>query len=100
VKNFADSRLSMSNIFLDDRRQIITVTNFRDKDLGMEYFRKMMAAPGLSNFKTEAITSFIISVDNYPVFYQDKNVEEYLRFFPGKVYQIKPFRLEYYLILI
>jgi tetratricopeptide (TPR) repeat protein len=83
-ENFADSRLSMSNIFLDDRRQIITVTNFRDKDLGMDYFRKMMSAPGLRNFKTEAITSFIISVDNYPVFYQDKNIEEYLRFFRAR----------------
>ncbi len=78
---YPDRRLTMSNIFLDDRRQIITVTNFANKDAGMEYFRRIIAAPGLSNFNTEFITSFIISVDNYPVFYQDKNVDEYLRFF-------------------
>lgn len=84
TRNFPDGRLTMSNIFLDDRRQIITVTNFRDKNLGMEYFRKIVADPGLSIFNKEAIISFIISVDNYPVFYQDKNVDEYLRFFRAR----------------
>ncbi len=81
TENYPDSRLTMSNIFLDDRRQIITVTNFSNKNIGMEYFRRIVAAPALGNFKTEFITSFIISVDNYPVFYQDKDVDEYLRFF-------------------
>ncbi|MEE4177327.1 MAG: tetratricopeptide repeat protein [Bacteroides sp.] len=84
VENYPDSRLSMSNIFLDDRRQIITVTNFRDKNLGMDYFRKIVSAPGFSIFNADAITSFIISVDNYPIFYQDKDVDEYLRFFRAR----------------
>ena len=81
---YPGSRLTMSNIFLDDRRQIITVTNFRDKALGMDYFRKIIAAPGLSVFNSEALTSFIISVENYPIFYQDKDMEEYLRFFRAR----------------
>jgi len=81
TEQYPDRRLTMSNIFLDDRRQIITVTNFANKDAGMEYFRQIISAPGLSIFRPEFITSFIISVDNYPVFYQDKNVDEYLRFF-------------------
>lgn len=84
TQNYPDSRLTMSNIFLDDRRQIITVTNFSDRSLGMEYFRNIVSSPGLSNFRQEAIISFIISVDNYPILYQDKDVEEYLKFFKAR----------------
>src|SRR5690606_8674413 len=57
TQNYPDSRLTMSNIFLDDRRQIITVTNFSDRSLGMEYFRNIVSSPGLSNFRQEAIIS-------------------------------------------
>lgn len=84
TQNYPDSRLTMSNIFLDDRRQIITVTNFSGRSLGMEYFRNIVSSPGLSNFRQEAIISFIISVDNYPILYQDKDVEEYLKFFKAR----------------
>ena len=84
TQNYPDSRLTMSNIFLDDRRQIITVTNFSDRSLGMEYLRNIVSSPGLSNFRQEAIISFIISVDNYPILYQDKDVEEYLKFFKAR----------------
>lgn len=83
-EQYPDSRLTLSNIFLDDRRQIITVTNFKDKDTGMEYFRRLVSDPGIQNFTADAITSIIISVDNYPIFYQEKNLEEYLKFFRAR----------------
>lgn len=80
-EQYPNTRLTLSNIFLDDRRQIVTVTNFSDKNAGMEYFRRIMAHSGMQNFPAGAFSAFIISVDNYPIFYQEKNVDEYLRFF-------------------
>ena len=79
--NYPDSRLSASSIFLDDRRQIITVTNFANKVAGMEYFDKITDEDVLSGFPGDGFSAFIISVDNYPLFYQEKNLEEYLAFF-------------------
>lgn len=80
-EQYPDTRLTLSNIFLDDQRQIVTVTNFVNQNVGMEYYRRVMSHTGLQNFPDAAFSAFIISVDNYPVFYQEKNVNEYLRFF-------------------
>lgn len=79
--SFPDAGLSSSTIFLDDRRQLITVTNFADKAKGMDYYQKMLGAEGFSAFDQQALQGFVISVENYPSFYQEKNVDEYLRFF-------------------
>ncbi len=82
--NYGDRQLSASSIFLDDKQQIITVTNFSGKENGMEYYNKLMASEELAAFGKNNITGFIISVDNYPVFYQEKNLEEYKGFFRQK----------------
>ncbi len=79
--NFSDRQLSASSIFLDDRRQIITVTNFASKETGMVYYNTLMGSDELKVFDMDRLTGFIISVDNYPIFYQEKNLEEYHSFF-------------------
>ncbi len=80
-EHYPDTRLTLSNIFLDDQRQIVTITNFSNQNAGMEYFRRIMATQGMQSFPAGALSAFIISVDNYPIFYQEKNVDEYLTFF-------------------
>jgi tetratricopeptide (TPR) repeat protein len=80
-ENFSDRNFSMSNIFMDERNQLITMTNFVNKEQGMEYYRQIMASDGMNDFRQDAMKVFLISVDNYPVFYQEKNVEEYETFF-------------------
>jgi tetratricopeptide (TPR) repeat protein len=82
--NFGDRQLSASSIFLDEKQQIITVTNFSGKDNGMEYYNKLMESEELGVFDKNKITGFIISVDNYPVFYQEKNLDAYKSFFRQK----------------
>lgn len=78
---FAEENLSASSIFFDDRRQLITVTNFAGKIKGMEYYKAIMAHEGLAAFGAQSLKPFVISVENYPVFYQDKQIDEYLAFF-------------------
>lgn len=79
--SFSESGLSVSSVFLDDKRQVITVTNFPDKSKGMEYYTRLMAQEDLAAFNQQAFTGFLISVENYPVFYQEKNVDDYRAFF-------------------
>ncbi len=80
-KNFRDRRLITTNVFFDENRQIVTVSSFDNKTRGMQYFRVVEGDPGLKAFSTDAFAMFIISVDNYGTFYQNKNVGQYLRFF-------------------
>jgi len=81
IENFADQALTISNIFLDEERQLLTVTRFADKNTGMEYFGQLTAWSEMQRFSPEEVLPFIISVENYPIFYRDRLVEDYNRFF-------------------
>ncbi len=78
---FEDKELSTSNIFFETGKQLITVTNFPDMEAGMNYFRVLMESETFSAEQIAAIDAFIISVNNYPSFYQEKELEAYRYFF-------------------
>ncbi len=82
TKNFPASKLTISNIFLDNNRQIITVTHFENKTKGMLYYNTIKKNQDIfSKYSTEDYVQFVISVDNYPNMYKNKDVENYYAFF-------------------
>ncbi len=80
-ENFSDKELSVSNIHFEEGKQIITITNFANKELGMSYFQSLMESDTLTGEELSRMEAFVISVENYPLFYQDKKLDEYRRFF-------------------
>ncbi len=78
---FADSNLNMSTLFFDQTRQLITITNFPDADKALEYGDRMVSSLMEKEYDGQHIKGFAISVDNYPVFYQERKLDEYLEFF-------------------
>lgn len=80
-ENFAEMELSTSNIFFQERKQLITVTNFADKKNGMIYYNELNNSETFSEEQRLSMDAFIISVDNYPLLYQEKEVEAYRFFF-------------------
>ncbi len=82
--SFPERDLSLSNIFLDERRQITTITNFSDKEKGMEYYNAIINSETIGSYDPDALQGFIISVENYPIFYQERNLDDYLEFFKVK----------------
>ena len=82
TKYFSQTKLTISNVFLDDKRQIVTISNFKDKERAMVYYnavndeKEIFGSASLSGFN-----QFIISTENYPKFYRNKDVEQYLEFF-------------------
>ncbi len=81
---FPERTLTSSSIFLDEMRQLITVTNFENKEAGMAYHHAIMASEKYNSFNNQYVEAFLISVDNYPIFYQEKNPAEYERFFDSR----------------
>jgi hypothetical protein len=74
--------LTISSVLLDGQRQMITVSNFSNKDKALAYYR------GISNneyvfsgIPADAYSHFVVSADNYRIFYENKDTGEYLRFF-------------------
>lgn len=80
-EKFNDQDLSTSNIFFQEGKQLITVTNFVDKESGMTYYNEFKKSASFSEEQRLSMDAFIISVDNYPLLYQEKEIEAYRYFF-------------------
>lgn len=75
-------KLNTTNIFLNSNSQMITVSNFKDKEAGMTYYNSIDKNNDLSgNLNKLNANRFIISSGNYSTFYKQKDVESYLKFF-------------------
>jgi len=84
-QSFSLLNLSISSVFLDASHQLITVKPFNGKAKAMDYYNFMKNEKELYAVLTEGeYSSFIISAENYTVFYKDKNIEEYKSFFTQK----------------
>jgi len=62
---------------------MITVNNFYDALKAVDYYLSIKGSPYVYN-KLENVgdfSDFVISVENYPVFYKNKDTELYKRFF-------------------
>ncbi len=82
TKYFKTARLKINNIVYQGDIQIITVGNFENATKAQGYYESLIN----DNYVASQIDApeqsvFTISVDNYPIFYREKNMEEYYRFY-------------------
>ncbi len=80
-EKFSEKELSVSNIHFEEGKQLLTITNFANQELAMDYFQSLMESDALTGEEIGRMEAFVISVDNYPLFYQEKELEAYRRFF-------------------
>lgn len=79
---FGNKNLSVNSVYLDNTRQMLTISRFDNKEDGLRYYRYVNNNQNIqSYFSAGKAKHFIISVDDYSTFYQSKNVEKYLEFF-------------------
>lgn len=80
-ENFAENSLNMSTLFFDQGRQLLTITNFTDETNAVNYGNQLLEYFSEAGYEQQHYQGFAISVENYPVFYQDRILEEYLDFY-------------------
>jgi tetratricopeptide (TPR) repeat protein len=78
---FSDNNLNISTLFFDERRQLVTITNFPDAEKAKDYGEQLTDELIKREHDNEHYQGFIISVDNYPIFYQERKLDEYLEFY-------------------
>jgi tetratricopeptide (TPR) repeat protein len=82
AKFFRFKKLKTSNMLLNTEMHIILVKNFGDSSNGIDYFKSIRenisAIPALPK---EGYQQFIISAENFPVLYKEKEIDVYLAFF-------------------
>ena len=79
--NFRMYQLKLKNLMLNKDDALITIEKFEDVDQAINYQTSMFLTDYIfGGIDPEEYKVLIISVPNYPIFYQEKNVEEYLDF--------------------
>lgn len=72
----------IKSIFLDKENQIIMIKELDGDLLAINYYKALILNTGLlQTLNSHEYATFIISNDNFNLFYKDKNVETYLKFF-------------------
>ena len=81
-KYFRTQQLKINSIIFKDEMQMVTVGNFESGEKAMTFYESIEKNPYItSQFEGTNYDMMIISVDNYPIFYREKDVETYLKFF-------------------
>ncbi|MCX6278969.1 MAG: tetratricopeptide repeat protein [Bacteroidetes bacterium] len=82
--------LMVNSLVLDEGRQMITVNNFDNSSKALTYILGIRDSKYIFTKLQNAgeYYDFVISVENYPVFYRNKDITQYLRFFE-KYYPIQ-----------
>jgi tetratricopeptide (TPR) repeat protein len=82
AESFGLLDLHVSNVFLDATHQLVSVKTFNGKEKAMDYYEFMKGKKAAFEvLEPGTYQSFIISSENYTIFYKEKNIQEYEQFF-------------------
>lgn len=82
TKYFITQQLKINSIVFMNDIQMITVGNFESAERALNYYRAVLDSDYVNTqFQDAEKSIFTISVDNYPIFYREKNIEDYYKFF-------------------
>jgi len=81
-KYFSTKKYEIKTLFLDEKHEVLNVSRFENKTEAMDYLTAIENNQELlAKLQKASYKHFVISAANYPVFYQDKDVDKYLAFF-------------------
>ncbi len=82
AESFSTADIAISSIFLDITHQMVSVKSFDGKLKAMDYFNVINTKKDLfADLETGTYQKFVISAENYTIFYKDKNISDYEKFF-------------------
>jgi tetratricopeptide (TPR) repeat protein len=81
-KLYSSRKLTINTLFLDDKHEVLNVSRFENKDDALDYLLSIKNSQDIMDLlgKTE-FKQFVISATNYPIFYKNKDVEKYMKFY-------------------
>ena len=72
----------IKSVTINSQTQLITVKKFKGVDTAIDYYKSFnLNKDNLKTLNEKKYDSFLISEKNFVLFYQDKNVANYLAFF-------------------
>ena len=87
--HFSQLNLKTSHLVLNEEYALTFVSDLPDKKAAMDYFQTFTEnLPGMAALRNHKFDNFVITKENFDIFYRTKGLNEYLRFFE-KNYQTK-----------
>jgi outer membrane protein assembly factor BamD (BamD/ComL family) len=75
-------QLKTGTLSLNDRQSLVLVNKFQDKELAMQAYDVMAGEGGpLGQLARSGAKPFVITEDNFQIFFQTKRLDDYLAFF-------------------
>jgi tetratricopeptide (TPR) repeat protein len=82
VKYFRTISISTTDMLLDSTTQLVLVKTFPTKKQSLDYFNSFKTITEVfDDFKTIEKQQFLITPENFTLFYKEKNIPKYLKFF-------------------
>ena len=82
LDNFDEMNLRVENVELNGSHSLIVIKPFKDKNLSMDYYRKIMTEKEIyKDIDIENLDSFVITAGNLDILQKDKSTDRYLKFF-------------------
>lgn len=82
AESFSTKDLTIATIFLDINHQLLSVKKFVGKKDAMDYYNFFKEKKeAFASLEAGTFQTFIISAENYSIFYKDKNLKDYQEFF-------------------
>lgn len=87
-KYYSTEQLKINSIVFLDEIQMVTVGNFENVEKVMGYYESIGRNQYISSqLEGSTYETMVISVDNYPILYREKNIADYKAFFENKYLQ-------------
>ncbi len=81
--------MQLTSLLFTMQEQMITIDRFPSIEKAMLYYQSIISNNEVLNgIDPSLYTHFIISTQNYPTFYKQKNVPAYMKFF--NIFYLKP----------
>jgi len=80
-QHFSGTDLKTGNLTLDDDHSMILVNEFGDRSEALDYYNSFIENSPLKSYPAYNFYNFVISKDNFQIFYQTKGLEDYIDFF-------------------
>jgi len=80
--NFKDSRLKVSNLTMNDTYSLTLVSDLTGITSAIKYYRSFVEKQtSINELKNHKFNTFVITKDNFDIFYRTKSLNEYIQFF-------------------
>lgn len=85
---FSMIELNVKSVILDGNLEMITVKSLKNKKNVMSYFKTIdQNTDVFKDMNKSNVRHFVLSSENFPVFYKDKDISKYLKYFSKHYYE-------------